>query len=115
MSPTTYAYCYASGEIEIGPRVPLGALAIARGREDALRDLMCVASRHAYDGETLLVPGVPEAPDQIAGVDALKAWCNWLAQRETEGVEILGARKRRSPPAHVTTDIGAAMPACGEG
>jgi len=115
MSQTIFAYCWASGQIEFGPRVPQGALAIAKGREDALRDLMCAASRHAYDGETLLVPGVPEAPDQIAAVDALKAWCDWLASRDTEGVEILGARKKRRSVSHVATGTGAAMPVHGEG
>ncbi|BAE49259.1 hypothetical protein [Paramagnetospirillum magneticum] len=115
MSTTIFAYCYASGQIEFGPRVPQGALAIAKGREDALRDLMCGTSRHAYDGETLLVPGVPEAPNQMAAVEKLIAFCDWLAERNTEGVEICGARKKRSPAAHVTTGTGAAMPIYGEG
>ena len=111
MSATTYAFCFASGEIAFGPRVPKGALAIAKGREDVLRDLICAAARHAYDNVTLLVPGIPEAPNQIAAVDALMDWGHWLAQRETESVEILCGRKKPRPPvAYVATGSGTAMP-----
>jgi len=88
------AYCDASGAIAFGPRVPKGALAIARGREDALRDLLCATSRHAHDGETLLVPGIPEADNQIQAVDALMDFGDWLALRQTEGVTILCRRMR---------------------
>lgn len=31
-------------------------------------------ARHAYDGHTLLVPGVPEARNQMEGVEALIAF-----------------------------------------
>lgn len=35
------------------------------------KDIVSVNARHAYDGVTLLVPGVPEASDQNKGLDAL--------------------------------------------
>jgi hypothetical protein len=68
------AYCFASGEIGFGPRMPKGALPIATGPEESLRAAISVSARHAYDGETLLVPGVPEEPDQMKAVDAFIAW-----------------------------------------
>lgn len=87
-----FAYCYAGGEIAFGAEVPPGALAIAKGREDALRDLMSATARHAYDGETLLVPGVPEAGNQSEGINALIRWSDWLRKRQIDGVQILSGR-----------------------
>lgn len=72
------AYCFASGQIEFGRRIPEGALPIARGPAKVLRQRMEVVARHAYDGKTLLVPGVPEAANQIEAVDALIAFRNWI-------------------------------------
>lgn len=72
------AYCYASGEICFGRSLPEGALPIARGPAKALRQRMEVVARHAYDGKTLLVPGVPEAANQIEAVDALLRFREWI-------------------------------------
>ena len=83
-----YAYCWATGRIGFGRSVPNGALPIARGRSKRLRDLIEGTSRHAYDGTTLLVPGVPEAPDQARGLDALEAFIGWLRRHPTAGVEV---------------------------
>lgn len=84
------AYCYASGLIEFGRHVPEGALPIARGPARKLRDFIDAVSRHAYDGETLLVPGVPEAPDQSAGLNALQAWLDCISSHNLpSGVEVL--------------------------
>lgn len=87
------AYCFASGHIDFGPRVPDGALPIARGPAKALRDFIDGAARHGYRTERvgnrvqkipgtdmLLVPGIPEAPDQGAALDALSRWRDWLAK-----------------------------------
>ena len=87
------AYCYASGEIEVGPTKPVGAIVFARGSTPALRRLVEATARHAYDGKTLLVPGVPEADTQQQGIAALIGWVRWLRQGDRErsyGVEILG-------------------------
>ena len=73
-----HAYCYASGEIGFGPIVPRGAVCIATGSEEKLREEICAVSRHAYDGETLLVPGLPEAPNQMAAADALERFLDWI-------------------------------------
>ncbi len=99
MSHSIFAYCFACGVIKFGDTVPKGALAFVKGREDAVRDLICATSRHAYDGQTLLVPGVPEAVNQADGIEALIKYCDWLAQRDTDGVEILGRRTETTPAA----------------
>lgn len=65
------AYCYASGHLEFGARCKKGALPIAYVTEDD-KDQFTAHARLSYDGKTWLVPGVPEAPDQIAGIDALE-------------------------------------------
>lgn len=96
------AYCYASGLIEFGNKLPDGALPIAIGRAKPLRDFIEVQARHGYqskvvDGrltkicgtEHLLVPGVPEAEGGIAKVDALIAWCRWLNKCAPKGIVVL--------------------------
>ncbi len=70
-----FAYCWANGEIEFGSRVPEGAIGFLRGPEEALVNAVQVAARHAYDGKSYLVPGVPEAgSNQKRACDALISW-----------------------------------------
>jgi hypothetical protein len=89
-----HAYCYASGLIEFGRKIPDGALPVARGPAKVLRDFIEAVARHGYKTarvkgrlskvpgtDCLLVPGVPEAPNQIAAVDALTAFRSWLRSR----------------------------------
>lgn len=86
------AYCYASGLIEFGRHMPEGALPIAQGPAKPLREFIETVARHGYSTHTvngrpqkipgtdcLLVPGVPEAPNKIAAVDALTAFVTWIA------------------------------------
>lgn len=76
-----YAYCFADGVIDFGSTIPVGALPVADGIErDILRSIHGTA-RLAYDNETWLVPGVPEAADQFDGVDALAAYRKRVAER----------------------------------
>lgn len=83
------AYCFASGEIGFSRSIPDGALPIARGPAKLLRQKVCAVARHAYDGETLLVPGIPEAPDQLAAVDALVRFREWIEPSFTAaGLEV---------------------------
>jgi hypothetical protein len=71
----TLAYCYASGQIGFASQCPDGALPLMRGPDAQVRDVIGGHARHAYDGETLLVPGLPEAGnDQRAGLEALHAF-----------------------------------------
>lgn len=72
------AYCDASGVIHFGSRLPKGMLPVAQGKAKALRERVGVVARHAYDGKTLLVPGVPEAENQREGVDALMKFRDWI-------------------------------------
>jgi hypothetical protein len=85
------AYCYASGQIDFVSRgeVPAGAIHFASGPKVKLVPFVEVMARHAYDGETLLVPGVPEAPSQAAALLALRKWCNWIATASPAGVNVL--------------------------
>ncbi|MEH3093390.1 MAG: hypothetical protein PGN20_15445 [Agrobacterium cavarae] len=53
--------CYRSGQVFVSRRVPKGALQIVTGHGRRLNRVLSACARHAYDGETLLVPGVPEA------------------------------------------------------
>jgi hypothetical protein len=50
-------------------RIPVGHAS----NKDAKRfkDIISVNARHAYDGVTLLVPRMPEAPNQKVAMDAL--------------------------------------------
>lgn len=75
------AYCFVDGAVGFARDIPVGALPIASGPKKVLENEMIVLCRLAYDGETLLVPGVPEANDQIAGVDALLRFKDRLRKR----------------------------------
>lgn len=63
------AYCYASGLVGFGEKLPKGALPI--GKLKVERAKFTAHCRLAYNGTDWLVPGIPEASDQTAGVDAL--------------------------------------------
>lgn len=82
----TVAYCFASGDIEIGPDVVPGSLPLIAGEEEAVRDLVSVRARHAYDGKTLLVPGIPEAQDQSEAFDAMCVFQEWLLDLNDGGI-----------------------------
>ncbi|HEU4958981.1 MAG TPA: host nuclease inhibitor protein [Sphingomonas sp.] len=81
MAALGYAYAWRSGMIETGPAVPDGAIPIARGGLKRLSRLIDATARHAYDGATLLVPGVPEADSDDAALDALLAYRDWIGGR----------------------------------
>ena len=83
------AYCYPSGLIDFGNTIPKGARIIARGPEKELRDFIAVKARHVRRGGDLLVPGVPEADNQIAAAEALQKWAKWIAIGAPKGVRVL--------------------------
>lgn len=101
---TTLAYCFASGRIEFGSRCPKGAIPLLRGEDKKVREFVEPLARHGYstrliDGrrtkipgtDTLLVPGVPEAPDQSAAMDALQAFMAWIGPfAKREGLIVMG-------------------------
>lgn len=84
------AYCWSTGRIDFGYELPEGAIAIAEGDEATVRDEIEVTARLAYDNKTLLVPGVPEAPDQRAGLEALARHIQRLSTRNGPGFRALG-------------------------
>lgn len=70
------AHVWASGVIEFraaGAACPEGALPLPGTRQE-IEGL----ARQAYDGKTLLVPGVPEAADPSASMDAVFAFVRRL-------------------------------------
>ena len=84
MAAAASAYADARGVIGFytGRRAPKGVIVFARHRDlDQLKQIVSAKCRHAYDGTTLLVPGVPEAPDQDAALEALATWRDWSFQR----------------------------------
>ena len=90
-----FAFCYASGQIGFGTAIPQGALPIAKGDDDRkLRDWIEGVCRHSYDGKTLLVPGIPEAPNQSKALDALKRFTGWLNKSVPQGVETIESKHR---------------------
>lgn len=103
------AFCYASGLIEFGRTMPDGALLIAEGPAKPLRDFIAATARHGYktrqvkgrpqkipSTDNLLVPGVPEAPNQDAGCDALMRHCDWIRQQAPAHVTVGRYSPRRS-------------------
>lgn len=76
-----HAYCFASGEICFGPSIPDGALPIIDGPDADVHRVIRGGARLSYDGETWLVPGVPEADDQNIAVDALIAFRRRAVER----------------------------------
>lgn len=86
-------FCWASGLIQFGRTVPDGAIEIASGPAKTLRNFIEPAARHGYrtrlvkgrptkipGSDYLLVPGVPEAPNDNAKSSALRAFCNWIGK-----------------------------------
>ena len=71
----TLAHVYRSGQIVFRRRshpCPQGALPLP----DVPGRVIRAKARLAHDGKTLLVPGVPEAVDGEAAIDAVLAFCN---------------------------------------
>ena len=80
---TLYALADRHGVITFSTKRIDGLLEVGRCRAPGrrLRREVEVTARHAYDGTTLLVPGIPEAVDADAALDALIAYRDWIAPR----------------------------------
>lgn len=74
------AYADARGVIGFGEVCPKGTLPIIRCKDKEAEDHLAALARLAYDGKTLLVPGIPEAPDQTAGIEALISFQRWVVK-----------------------------------
>lgn len=68
------AFAYCDGEIRFAFHTPEEAIEIADGPLSDLRPVIEGSARLAFDSETLLVPGVPEADDERAAVGELIAY-----------------------------------------
>ncbi len=77
--------CYRSGEVFVSRRVPKGALQIVTGHGRRLNRVLGVCARHAYDGKTLLVPGLPEADTDLQAVEAVRQFKQMLLKRLARG------------------------------
>jgi hypothetical protein len=89
------AWCWASGLIEIGDSLPAsdtdggGPIIVARGPKAPLVARLKTLAREGLGASRgkLLVPGVPEAPDETAKAQALASWLTWCGKgRASEGV-----------------------------
>jgi len=86
------AYCFASGHIQFGTHVPDGAIGIASGdRKKVLENIGETAQLSRVNNETLLVPGMPEAPSQRDGLTALARYIQELGKRNEPGFRAMGA------------------------
>lgn len=63
---------WRSGELEVTDECPAGAIAIGYGPRRQLSNAILAIARHAYDGKTLLVPGIPEAATDDDALTALQ-------------------------------------------
>jgi hypothetical protein len=82
------AYVWRNGVIEFGPKLPDHVLPICKGPARVVRPLVRVLSRQAYDGKTMLMPGIPEAKNDWQAANALLAFRNAIKQRNRPGVVI---------------------------
>ncbi|MCY1375716.1 hypothetical protein D9M69_631500 [compost metagenome] len=57
-----------------------------------------VTARLAYDNASLLVPGVPEAPNPRAAIAALARYIQWLGERNEPGFRALGCEMQQPNP-----------------
>ena len=59
---TVFVYCGRNGVISYSENPQeQGLVRLAAGKPDEVKPIVEVLARHAYDGRTLLVPGIPEA------------------------------------------------------
>lgn len=84
-----YANVGPDGVIVFEPHADLGLARLPVGHannRDAkkFKDIVSVNARHAYDGVTLLVPGMPEAADQNEALDKL-LWFRRLIEMRMNG------------------------------
>jgi hypothetical protein len=68
------AYCWRGGVIGFARVPPKGTIPFASGPARKLRSVIAALARHAYDGKTLLVPGIPEEKKDGKALDALEAF-----------------------------------------
>lgn len=75
-----FAYCWRSGHLEFGTKLPSGALPIHKFKQSdtKTREQIEVLCRLSYDGKSHLVPGIPEAADDENAEKAFNFFREWL-------------------------------------
>ncbi|WP_119167084.1 host nuclease inhibitor protein [Algihabitans albus] len=86
------AWCWRSGEIEFGPAVPEGAMALGAGKPETFYAGIEAGARRALDGETLLLPGVPEAVSEKSAQLAVVGWLAWRSGDRVRATQIAAER-----------------------
>ena len=74
-------YCWRTGVIGLDRRAPKGALGLVKAPGRALRRAVEVCARHGYRDGVLLVPGLPEASDDVAAMEAAKSFRDQIRKR----------------------------------
>lgn len=74
-------YCSRDGVIGIGRRAPRGSLPLVSAPGRHLRRVVEAVVRRAYDGKTLLVPGIPEAATDLAALEAARSFERQVTRR----------------------------------
>jgi len=80
------AFADSAGVIRIGKRCPKGALPIGRHRHFFLHGAVSAVARLAFDNETLLAPGVPEAKTNDEDLNAVVTFTKAVDTRLEEHV-----------------------------
>lgn len=85
MSKKLIAYCYRSGQIGFTTaKPPAGTIVLVKGDPKKVRARVMVCSRESYPTKrggkdtVQLVPGVPEAEDEMAALDAVEKFIKFL-------------------------------------
>lgn len=107
-----YAYCWKSGLIQIGESVPTGAVYLAADSRSRLRKVISVLARHAYKKpgqkrQPLLVPGIPEASDLDAAMNAVDAFSALIESRLDK--KKTRNKSRSKGPVHISSIFGKAV------
>jgi hypothetical protein len=74
------AYCWQSGQIEIGRELPQGALPLLTGTRKHLENRIESTATLAYDNKTWLVPGVRSAEKAEDKVQAVIEYVKFIGK-----------------------------------
>ena len=86
------AYCWSTGEIEFGDEKAEESIALATGPKCELKPFIASIARLAYDGHTLLVPGLPEADELRTRLAAVHEFIEQIRKREGRNKRFSGVR-----------------------
>ena len=82
---STFYFVRRNGVIGKGRRVPKEALLLFRSTRERTKRVSARARLCRQDNATLIVPGVPEAPDTEAARDAVEDFVRWIVHDQPPG------------------------------